>query len=164
MNNNRQNRPHLEDIRTMPVREITKLPAEHLALLQNDASAALEAAKLVKDWLDGAITLRYVDQAAMLRQQQGKDTGTVRFMDGDVTVVADLPKKVEWNQQKIAALVARIRETGDDPADYVEITFKVQERKYTAWPESIREAFTPARSVQTGKPTFRLSISNEAPK
>ncbi len=158
MDTDRSNRPRLEDIRAMPVGEISKLPAEHLALLQDDAAAALEAAKRIKDWLDGAIALRYAEQAAGLRQQQGKDTGTVRFEDGDVTVVADLPKKVEWDQQQIAALVKRIRETGEDPADYVEISFKVPERNYTAWPEPIREAFAPARTVRTGKPTFRLDL------
>jgi hypothetical protein len=158
MQDDHSNRARLEDIRAMPVGEITKLPAEQLALLQDDAAAALEAAKRVKDWLDGAIALRYAEQAAMLRQQQGKDTGTVRFEDGDVTVIADLPKKVEWDQQQIAALVERIRETGEDPADYVEISFKVPERKYTAWPESIRAAFAPARTVRTGKPTFRLEL------
>jgi hypothetical protein len=158
MPSDRSNRPRLEDISAMPAGEITKLPAKHLALLQDDASAALETAKCVKDRLDGAIALRYAEQAAVLRQQQGKDTGTVRFEDGDVTVVTDLPKKVEWDQQQIAALVKRIRDTGEDPADYVEITFKVPERKYTAWPEPIREAFAPARTVRTGKPTFRLDL------
>lgn len=154
----RSNRARLEDIGAMPAGEITKLPAEHLALLQDDATAALEAAKRIKDGLDGAIMLRYAEQAAVLRQQQGKDTGTVQFKDGDVTVVADLPKKVEWDQQQIAALVKRIRETGEDPADYVEISFKVPERKYSAWPEPIRQAFAPARTVRIGKPTFRLDL------
>ena len=158
MQNDRNNRPRLEDIRAMPVGEITKLPAEHLALLQGDAAAALEAAKRLKDWLDGAIALRYAEQATRLRQQHGKDTGTVRFEDGDVTVVADLPKKVEWDQQQIAALVSRIRETGEDPADYVEISFKVPERKYSAWPGPIRQAFASARTVRTGKPTFSLDL------
>lgn len=158
MDTDRSNRPRLEDIRAMPVGEISKLPAEHLALLQDDAAAALEAAKRIKDWLDGAIALRYAEQAAGLRRQQGKDTGTVRFEDRDVTVVADLPKKVEWDQQQIAALVKRIRDNGEDPADYVEISFKVPERNYTAWPEPIRQAFAPARTVRTGKPSFRLDL------
>ena len=82
----------------------------------------------------------------------------MRFEDGDVTVIAELPKKVEWDQQQIAALVKRIRETGEDPADYVEINVKVPERNYTAWPEPIRQAFAPARTVRTGKPTFRLDL------
>jgi hypothetical protein len=158
MQTDRSNRPRLEDVSAMSVAQIAALPAEHLALLRDDAVAALAAAQRLNDWLDGAITLRYGERAAGLRQQQGKDTGTVRFEDGDVAVVADLPKKVEWDQQQVAALVKRIRDSGEDPADYVDTSFKVPERKYTAWPASIREVFAPARTVRTGKPTFRLEI------
>lgn len=40
------NRPRLDDIRAMPAGEIVKLPAEHLALLQEDAGArTVRAAK-----------------------------------------------------------------------------------------------------------------------
>lgn len=157
----RSNRPRLDDIRHMPVGEITQLPAEHLALLQEDAAAALEAAKLVKDWLDGAIGLRYASQAAAARTTQAKDTGTIRFLDDTVTVIADLPKKIDWDQDLIGEVIERIRAGGDDPAEYVEISFKVPERKYTAWPESIRATFAPARTVKTGKQTFHLTINNE---
>ena len=157
----RSNRPHLEDLSAMPVGDITKLPADQLALLQDDATAALEAAKRIKDWLDGAIALRYAEQAALLRQQQGKDTGTVRFEDGDVTVVAELPKKVEWDQVELGRLVERIKADGDDPREYVDITLKVSERKYGAWPAQISSAFKTARTVKVGAPSFKLIANRE---
>ena len=65
-------------------------------------------------------------------------------------MVADLPKRVEWDQAKLAAMVERIRAAGEDPAEYVEISFKVPERAYAAWPEAIRQGFEPARTVKTG--------------
>ena len=130
--------------------------AEQLAHLHEEADAALKAAKTLKDWLDGAIGLRYGERASQARVAMAKDTGTVRFADGAVTVVADLPKKVEWDQARLAALVETIRAEGENPTDYVEITFGVSERAYGAWPESIRRAFTPARTLKTGKQTFRL--------
>ena len=102
------NRPSFDDIRSMPIGEIAALPGIHLALLQEDAEAALAAARTLKDWLEGAIALRYADRAAELRREQGKDTGTARFADGDVVVVADLLKKVEWDQAQLAALVALV--------------------------------------------------------
>lgn len=155
------NRPQLEAIRNLPIGEIAQLPAEHLALLQEDASAALDASKKAKDWIEGAITLRFADQAQALRREAGKDTGTVRFEQDGVTVVADLSKRVDWDQALIAAVVERIRTAGDDPTQYVDIAIKVPERKYTAWPESIRTAFAPARTVNTGKQTFRLSLTTD---
>ena len=37
------NRPTLDSIRMLPIGDIAGLPAEHLALLQEDAAAALDA-------------------------------------------------------------------------------------------------------------------------
>ncbi|RDC68511.1 hypothetical protein DLJ49_19835 [Rhodovulum sp. 12E13] len=153
----------LDALRHMAVGDIAALPAEELARLQADADAALRDAKSLRDWLDGAIALKYGDRAAQARHEAGKDTGTVRFADGPVTVVTDLPKRVDWDQDKLAELVERIRAEGDDPDAYVDVSLKVPERKYTAWPPAIRSAFETARTVRTGKPTFRLVRDGEAP-
>jgi hypothetical protein len=156
------NRLSLDEIRTLPIGEIAALPADQLALLQEDAQAAFQKAKTLKDWLEGAIALRYGDQAASTRAAQDKDAGTVRFEDGPVTVVADLPKRVEWDQAQLAALVERIRASGENPSEYVELAFKVPERKYAAWPAHIRAAFAPARTVRTGKASFVLQLREES--
>ena len=150
------NRPRLADLGTMPLGEIVALSGETLALLQEEAEEALRRAKAAKDWLDGALDRKYGSLAAEHRRTEGKDTGTVRFDDGAVTVVADLPKKIEWDQAQLAAIVERIRTGGCEPGEYVETAFKVSERKYGAWPAHIRTAFEPARTVKTGKPTFTL--------
>lgn len=152
----RNNLPTLDAVRTMPIGEITALPTEVLAVLQDEADAALKSAKSAKDWLDGAIALKFGERAREARAALSKDTGSVRFSDGAVTVVADLPKKVEWDQAKLSALVETIRASGEDPSQYVEISLSVAERAYGAWPDAIRRAFEPARTLRTGKPTFRL--------
>jgi len=150
------NRPSLADLARMPIGEIVALSGETLALLQEEAEEALRRAKAAKDWLDGALERKYGALAAEHRRVEGKDTGTVRFDDGAVTVVADLSKKVEWDQTQLAAIVERIRTGGGEPGEYVETSFKVSERKYGAWPAHIRTAFEVARTVKTGKPTFVL--------
>jgi hypothetical protein len=152
------NHPHLDDAGHMPIGEIAQLPADHLALLQEEAAAALDASKELKEWIDAAIVLRFGNQAAVLRREAGKDTGTVRFEQDGVVVVADLPKKVDWDQRLVAGVVERIRASGEDPAQYVDITIKVPERKYNAWPENMRAAFAPARTVRTGKQSITLSL------
>ena len=156
------NRPRLEAIRNLPIGEIAQLPTEHLALLQEDAAAAFDASKQLKEWVDSAIALRFADQAQALRREAGKDTGTVRFDRDGVTVVADLPKKVDWDQTLIADVVERIRAAGDDPNQYVDVAIKVPERKYTAWPDHIRRQFEPARTVKTGKPSISLHLGERA--
>ena len=106
-------------------------------------------------------TLGYATRAAEARRACGKDTGTVRLADGDYTVVADLPKRVDWSQEKLAQIARNIAESCEDPAEFIETTLKVSERKYTALPESWRKGFEPARTVRTGKPKFRLLLGEE---
>ena len=152
------NRPRLGDIRTMPIGEIAELPAPMFALLQDEAEEAVKAARHLADWLNGAIALRYGDRAAAARRAEGKDTGTIRLDDGEVTVIADLTKRVDWDQSELATLIAAIRAEDGDPAEYVDTVFRVPERKYAAWPRHIRTAFERARTVKTGRPTFRLVV------
>jgi hypothetical protein len=155
------NRIPLDDLHTMPVGEIADLPGDQLALLKQDADERLRSAKTLCDWLDGAIALKYGDQAKEARRAEGKDTGTVRLQDGPITVVAELPKRIDWDQAMLANLVERIRADGADPAEYVDIAFSVPERKYAAWPKDIRQEFEPARTVRTAKPKFRLLLGEE---
>ena len=55
----------------------------------------------------------------------------------------------------------RITEAGDDPTEYVDIGYRVSETKFNAWPEGIKRAFVPARTLKTGKPSFRLALLEE---
>ncbi len=135
------------------------LPAEELAAMQKEVDALLLDAKTIKRLFNELLEQRYSRRAQNIRASHGKDTGTVRFEDGPVTVTADLPKRVVWDQEQLAAMAERIRAGGEDPAEYVDIAFKVPERKFTTWPAHIRTAFEGARTVMTGKPVYRLSLS-----
>ena len=151
-----KNCPQLRDLPDLPPQEIAALPADVLAILQHESETALKQAKAAKARLDGGLVLKYSEDAAEARRLAGKDTGTVRFDDGDVTVVADLAKRVDWDQAKLSAIVERIRAAGDEPAEYVETSFKVAERNYGAWPKAIREGFEAARTVRPGQLSIQL--------
>ena len=146
----------LDALQRLPVSELAALPTGELARLQKEADDNLRKAKLTVAWLDGALTNKYADRARAARANDNKDFGLARFQDGDVTVVADLPKKVEWDQHELGEIVERIKAEGEDPRDYVEVSLKVSERKYAAWPPHIRRVFEPARTVRTGKGSFEL--------
>jgi hypothetical protein len=130
-----------------------------LATLQQETEAAVKQARAAKSRLDAALVLKYGARAADARGAAGKDTGTVRFTDEDVTVVADLPKRVDWDQCKLAEMVERIRASGDDPAEYVETSFKVAERSYAAWPAAMRQGFEPARTVRPAQLSVQLLVA-----
>ena len=150
----------LDALARLPVGDIVALPASELARLQTEADDALRKAKLTVAWLDGALAQKYAERARSARQAADKDFGVSRFSDGEITVVADLPKKVDWDQHELADLVERIKSEGDDPLDYVEVSFRVSERKYASWPKHIRSLFASARTVSPGKESFDL-IANE---
>ena len=151
----------LEALARLPIAEIIGLPAAELARLQQDADEALRKAKLTVAWLDGALSQKYAERAKAARADAEKDFGVARFVDGEVTVVADLPKKVEWNQRDLEGLVERMKAEGEDPRDYVEVSLKVAERNYTSWPKHIRSLFEPSRTVRAGKETFQLIVEKE---
>jgi len=155
-----ENAPRVDDLTSMLPQEIAALPVEMLAVLQHEIDVATKKIKTAKARLDAALITRYAGRAAEERQFQGKDTGTVRFDDGDFTIVADLPKRVSWDQAKLAAMVEVIRKSKDDPAQYVDIAFKVPERKYNAWPAYLSRDFEPARTVRPGALKIEL-ISQE---
>src|SRR5262245_38243952 len=117
----------------MPIGEIAALPAEELARLQQETDEALRAAKAASAWLDGALAIKYADRAGAARRDAAKEFGTARFADGNVTVVAELPKKVDWDQVELCGLFERSKADGDDPREYVDISLRVSERKYAAW-------------------------------
>jgi len=150
------NTPKPEDLPSLSAAEIAALPVELLAILQREIDERLKQGKAMKSRFDAALEHRYASRAAEKRQRATKDTGIVRFVDGDFTVVADLPKRIDWDQDRLAEMVTRIREAGDDPAEYVDLSYKVAERKYAAWPDAIRAGFEPARTVRTG--TLKIEI------
>ncbi len=147
----------LEQAKGLPIAELTQLSASDLMQVQQTAAETLRLAKELKDCIEGAIALKYADQAKSIRAQLGKDTGTVHFEDDGIHITADLPKKPVWDQKQLTEITERIAEGGDDPAEYVDVTLKISERKYSAWPEYLKNQFAPARTLMTGKPVFKLS-------
>jgi hypothetical protein len=150
------NAPRLIDLDRLALGDIAALPPALLLALQDEAAAETARVKRLRDRLEAGIAKRYETAAAAERAAQGKTSGTVRIEDAGVVVIAELPKKVTWDQDRLAAMAERIRAAGDDPTEYLEITYRVPERRYGAWPEAMREGFAAARSETTGKPVFRL--------
>ena len=148
----------------MPISENAALPPGQLAVLLDEADEALERARRAKDRLDGALDLKYGARAASARASDIKATGTVRFADREFIIVADLPKRVKWDQTRLAEAAEIIRrDLNDDPGEYLRTELKVSETAYGSWPPAIRRLFEPARTVETGKPTYRIEqVEREA--
>ena len=150
------NRISPDEVLTTPAGELAALASESLFQLKNDAADLLAAAKAIVEHVDRALDLKYADRAHQLRLAAGKDTGVIHFDDGHVRITADLPKKVDWDQTRLAEITRRITANGDDPSEYDPDTGDSD-----APPESLKSAFAPARTLKTGKPGFRLALLQE---
>ena len=148
----------LQHLLATPASQLAEQPSQALFQIKSDAADLFAAAKTIVEHVDRAVELKYVHRARQLRLAAGKDSGVVHFDDDQVRITADLPKKVEWDQKQLADITRRIAASGDDPSQYVEVTYRVSETKFNAWPESLKGAFAPARTLRTGKPGFRLAL------
>lgn len=144
------NAPGIDDLINLPAGELAQLPVDLLAGLQGELEHAARQLKVATARFNTALEVRYATRATEARREAGKDTGTVRLVDGEYTVIADLPKRVEWDQERLAQIAANIAAAGEDPAEFIDTTLKVSERKYAALPEAWRKGFEPARTVKTG--------------
>ena len=155
------NTPSVDDMLNMPTGELAQMPVELLASLQAELAHATTQLRSATARFNTALEVRYATRASDARRACGKDTGTVRLVDGDYTVVADLPKRVEWDQEKLVQIAANIADSGEDPAEFIDTKLTVSERKYGALPGAWRDGFEPARTVKTG--TLKVTLEpNEA--
>lgn len=106
--------------------------------------------------LDAIVHARLGNIAQEQRVAAGKQTGTVRFEADGFTVIAELPKRTDYDQKQLAAAVEALKKWGENPTDYVSFEIKVSEAKYQAWPPAVRALFEPARTVKTGKPSYQF--------
>jgi hypothetical protein len=150
-----------EQVLATPAGTLAQQPAELLFSFKNSAADLLTDAKSLCDHIDQAIDFKWNERARFLRHEVDKDSGVVHFDDGNVRITADLPKKIEWDQTRLAEIARRISESGEDPKQYVEITFRVSETKFNAWPDTLKSSFNAARTVKTGKPSYRLALIKE---
>ena len=150
----------LDHLLTIPLVDLCAYSSCALFELKNEAADQLTKAKTIAEHIDSALDTKYAQRAQILRLAAGKDTGVVHFDDGRVRITADLPKKIEWDQKQLTDIVRRITASGEDPKQYVEIKYRVSETKFNAWPEVFRSTFSPARTLKTGKPDFRLALTD----
>jgi len=144
----------LHDVTVLTPQEIAEFPTSLMADLAAQLKAAQEHIKEVKTALDAGAEEKYSSTAADLRDFEGKDTGTVRWDDGEYTIVTNLPKKPKWDQAKLIAILNDM--DPDVAAHYVKAEYKVEEKKFTSAPPDIHAQLMPARTLETGKPTYKI--------
>ncbi len=155
--------PTLEAVSEMQVTDVARLSPPALMQLLYDAQTALQKAKTVKEFIEGAINVKYGQRFDALRRDQNKPYGIVHLDDAGFDIGCDRTRKTEWDQTKLAGIAKRITAEGDAVDEYIGISYSVSERKYNAWPSSIRQTFEDARILKAGKPNFTIkAVEGEA--
>lgn len=150
------NKPTIDTVRDMQIGAISSLSADTLALMQVAISDHLEEAKAIKDKFDAAIKMRYDDYANDHYRRLGKDTGIVHLIDEGLDISVETPKKVKWDQAELAKVYDQLIAWNENPLEYITKELKVSETKFNAWPEKLKALFEPARTVETGKRTYKF--------
>lgn len=143
----------LDNLTEQPPGTLDQLPIEALARLHAAAEDHARAASQMLAILHGVFERRYADGL--------NSTGTTHRQDGEYDIKITVPKRVDWNQQRMAEAVSTVESWGEDPAEYVDMKITVSERKFDAWPSAIRDLFEPARTVKAGKAKFEVSAAKK---
>lgn len=150
------------DIAEMSVSQLANLtPAQKLEIDTN-LDAAAYWLKQARAKFDAALDQRYGEQARAALLESGRDFGTAHVSDGSLRIKFDLPKKVSWNQKQLAEIAERIGASGEKVEAYLDIKLAVPESRYTNWPPTLQQQFAAARTVDSGKPSFTLTIEGGA--
>jgi hypothetical protein len=152
-----------EHIRNLGIGAIAALSTPELACIMDDLAEQKASLALIENKVRDALDCKYGARAQQRRAEESKDTGVVRFEDNGFVVIADLPKRVKWDQAKLQHAAEIIRTGwGDDPTQYVKTKLDVSEAAFANWPRPLRELFMPARTVETGRPIYRIETANSA--
>jgi hypothetical protein len=148
----------LLDLTAMCAEQVAAMNTAELAELDGAVDEQSKDIKQIKSLLDKAKEIKFGPQAEEERRKQGKPTGTIQIDDGAYVIVNIVQKKPEWNQEKLAAISKEMHRDGVDPSNYLDTEFKIQERRYTAWPPHIQDVFASARTLNVSKPTYRIEV------
>lgn len=87
--------------------------------------------------------------------------GTANILTNDYKIKVVISKDVKYEQSGLADLFDRIKESGENPTDYIKVKFDVSEMAYKNWPSKIQSEFEPYRTVQPSKPKITFEKKGE---
>jgi hypothetical protein len=87
--------------------------------------------------------------------------GDVSIIVGNRKVKINVPKKVTWEQEQLAAKYKEIVESGEMPEMYMKVKYDVSETAYKGFPKEVRDYLAPARTVTPGNPTVKIVEEKE---
>ena len=143
------------DLESMDGTQLSKLSTADIERLQTDIAEQIADLNGRNAELQMTLAARY-DQA-LHKERGAKQFGIVKIEDGEFVVEQTIQKKVTWDQAKLEQVEFMLRSEWEErPEEYIKTERKVEERKFTNWPTSIKRLFEPARTVKAGTVKIEL--------
>jgi hypothetical protein len=149
------------DLPNLSVSQIAGLPQQRLQELDISLNELMAWAKQARERVNTALEQRYGEQARAALVESGRDFGVSHLSDGPLRVTYELPKRVSWDQKRLAEIAERIVASGERVQDYMDVDLSVSETRFNNWPPALKEQFAAARTVKPGKASFRLAFVQE---
>lgn len=146
----------LEDIGGMSNAQRMDITPDELLSLQQELDREKATLENHTHLLWSVFQARYADTC---EGERDKDTGIIHIHDGDYRISQDVKKNVRWDQKKLKPIIDDILARGDLVSDYLEASYKVPERKWTAWPRRTRDEFARARVEAPSRPSYSIGVS-----
>jgi hypothetical protein len=146
------------DIAEMSVSQLATLPVEQKAEIDKNLDAAIDWLKKARTKFDAALEQCYGERARIALRDSGRDFGTAHISDGSLQLKFELPKKVNWNQKQLSEIAERIVASGEKIESYLDVKLSVAESRFSNWPPALQQQFAAARTVESGKPSFTLTL------
>lgn len=82
--------------------------------------------------------------------------GTATVSSEAFKVKVTVPKRVKWDNNKLAEVEQYLVQRGEDPREYIEVKRSVSENAYNNWPCALKTMFIDARTVETSSPAIKI--------
>jgi len=149
------------DFPDLSVSQIAGLPQQRLQELDIRLNELMAWAKQARERVNTALEQRYGEQGRAALVESGRDFGVSHLSDGPLRVTYELPKRISWDQKRLAEIAERIAASGERVQDYIDVDLSVSETRFNNWPPALKEQFAAARTVKPGKASFRLAFVQE---
>jgi hypothetical protein len=135
--------------KNLTAQQISELPINDLAQLNDLINEQLAEVKTMKERLDDGLNLRFSIQLQREIQSQFKNTGTVHFRDNNFKITAEVAKKVTWDSMKFEPILKLL-------PNIVKISYSIDEKVYLSLPPEHKALIDQARTVTTGKIRYKI--------
>lgn len=152
----------LHTIKYMPEAEVASMDPAVLSTLTRQVEDEIRRANLLKDWLHTILKRKYEIRAQEMRQAQGLDMGTVNLDDNGYKISVTLPKRIEWDQDRLAGIIEKLASEGWNLNQIAKVEYKVSERQLNNLPGGVKAMLEQARTIKPGKITFKIIAPGES--